>query len=29
MLGFNTLLQVLILKVVSRGADAVPFGGWP
>jgi len=28
-LCFDTLLQVLILKVVSRGADAVPFEGWP
>ena len=26
-LCFDTLLQVLILNVVSQGTDAVPFGG--
>ncbi len=28
MLCFDTLLQVLILKVVRSGTDPVPFGAW-
>jgi hypothetical protein len=28
-LCFDTLLQVLILKVVSQRPMLVPFGGWP